>query len=93
MKEDKLSATSFILQIFDQWIKIMTSSTYSLENIQKFEDDVEFLEEFCSIIDSISFKSRLKSQTGSIWSSNSFVSLTRNYFEMGMKEVKSSRFL
>lgn len=53
----------------------------------------KFLEEFRDIIDAVTFKSRLKSQTGSIWSSKPFIVLTRKYFQMEMKEVKSSRFL
>ena len=92
-KDSKQSATSFMLQTFERWSNIMTSSSYSLVKIKKFEDDVLFLEEFCTIIDNINFRSRLKSQTGSIWSTKSFIFLARQYFGKGMPEVKSSRFL
>lgn len=90
---EKLSATVFLLRFFDRWSRIMNCSVYSPNDMKKFEDDKNFLLEFCKIVDGLKFqKSRLKSQTGSIWSTIAFIEITRNQFNEGAHEIRSSRF-
>ena len=45
------------------------------------------------LIDNIKFQSRIKHQTGAVWSTKAIIKLTRRFFSSGIKEIKTSRFL
>jgi hypothetical protein len=90
--ETKKSGMSFLLEQFDRWTKIMTSSTYSSKDIIKFDADVIFLEEFIQLIDKLKFKNRIRHQSGAVMSTRGVIELVKGYFAMGMEEVKTSRF-
>lgn len=90
--ETKKSAMVFLLEQFDRWTKIMTSSTYFSNNISSFEEDVVFLEEFVRLVDNLKFKNRIRHQSGAVMSTRSMIELVRGYLEKGVIEVKTSRF-
>lgn len=87
----KKSATSFLLQQFNRWSEIMTKGTF--KNIHEFNEVIPFLEEFSILIDSIKFNSRIKHQTGAVWSTSAVINLVKFYFSIGIEEIKLSRFL
>lgn len=91
-KESKSSPMAFLLRRFNQWVKIMSNSVFT--SIEDFEKVVPILEDFTQIVDKLIFeKSRIKHQTGAVWSTHGIINLVRFYLKLGMPEVKTSRFL
>ena len=61
---------------------------------EQFQEAVPELKDFALLIETMKFeKSRIKHQTGIVWSTNATIKLALFYLGNGCKEIKLSRFL
>jgi hypothetical protein len=95
-KNDKQNATAFILTCFYHYHKIVTSTEpWSKNNIQKYNDDIEYLEWFADrlLLNIQIGQGKMKSVFGARMGIYSLISLSKLCFDQGFDEFIPSRVL
>lgn len=95
-QDNTLNATAFVLSCFNLYHKIITSREgWTINNLQKYNDDVEFLQWFADdFLPNVKIgKGNMKSVFGARMGIFSVIHLSKDCFDKGYKEFKPSRVL